>query len=353
MGQIVKARSPITLRQKKNIARNSAHKTVRKAATHKGATKAYHQKSKTKRKNSSLKEQIVDLSSTQKSKTQKAKTSGTQKPPDKKINPNKTKTKAVNRKITKPPDKKANKLRKKIPKPNVSKQVRRKNIKKTDNNQNNLRDIPFIFQHKADNILYYTQSSEDTSLLLNDHRLSSETPIAPKSFVPISVVREPLSEYMILQKKRKQKQSVSQAQPSDEVNTLHGENSPISTDNNIKNENNASQSIHIKNITSEEISKTKSFTDKASSDDRPLPRSSSLVTAQQGPLHILAYWLRTSRYKLLNIFKFNKAYEQAQKKRSKADILNEIAGLRAENAMLRRKLGKSTMPNGRKKFEKA
>ena len=213
--------------------------------------------------------------------------------------------KNARKKLNKPPDKRTQiSSKRKTPRKNKSQEAFAKHT-------------PFILIPKATNILYYTKSSDDTSpdiaSPIDDIFPSLGTPPKPQSFAPIIAVRDPLAEMAILQRTHKK--------------TGKHINAPI---------NDAPAMLHIENIANV---------------DKPLPRSSSLTISGQGPLHIMAYWLRTSRYKLLNIFKNNKAEKEVQKKRSKADILNEIAGLRAENAMLRNKLNKRPMPFGRKKFE--
>ncbi len=311
MGQTVKARGPITKRPE----RNTSHKTARKLAAKHSAQnrntsstqKRPPKKSSQKFKKQSIKKQITDLSS-----SQNLKTDETTKPPDKK-------TKASIKKA-------ASKQR--APK----KIARKKNIisqsnknKKTKNSQKTpikIESIPFILEHKADNILYYTQSGEDTSLISEENWLKSDTPIKPKSFAPISAIRDPLAEYMMLRKEKEKNQLKNIELPK--ANS-EKKLSPLPT-----------SSLHIENI---------------ASSNAPLPRSSALTVTSEGPLHILAYWLRTSRYKLLNIFKRKAHNKETLKKRSKADILNELAGLRAENAMLRKRLDKKPMPFGRKKFD--
>lgn len=229
--------------------------------------------------------------------------------------------KNAQKKLSKPPDKKTKTLSK------------RKTQLKTKSKTACAKHTPFILIPKATNILYYTKNRDDNSHIsepsafssLNitpqiDHILPrSEPSPKPKSFSPITAVRDPLAELIILQRAHKK----AKKQKSSNCKVMI---------------NDAPSMLHIENIIDV---------------DKPLPRSSSLAISGQGPLHIMAYWLRTSRYKLLNIFKSKKAEKEAQKKRSKADILNEIAGLRAENAMLRKRLGKKLMPNGRKVFEKA
>ncbi len=276
MGQAVKARKAVTQRRPKNIKRNSAHKNARKAEAQKNITKRNKSKSG--------------------------------KPPDNKSSEMMIEDHPI------APKKRSKKSRKKT---TLNKQPKNKttHIKNKKNVELQTPKIDFIMEHRADNILYYTQSCEDFSLFGNDKHDKSETPIIAKSFAPLPAVREPLSEYIILQKKRKIQQShIDHKEPP-----------------HIKNHNAA---IHIEDI---------------SDPSKPLPRSASLTVSNSGPLHILAYWLKTSRYKILNIFK--REGKEAVKKRSKADILNELAGLRAENAMLRKKLNKKQMPFGRKKFD--
>lgn len=197
---------------------------------------------------------------------------------------------------------------------------------KSQNIESVPQNIEFIMTQKADNILYYSQSSEDLSLIENDITDKFKTPITPKSFAPIPAVREPLSEYIMLRKQRDKQIIISQNKNN---------NPKIASD---RKTSSAPNTLHIEKI---------------SNAVKPLPRSNAPIVANQGGLHALAFWLRTSRYKLIAMFKRNKEEKEAQKKRTKADILNEIAGLRAENAVLRKRLGKSVMPNGRTKFEKA
>ena len=268
MEQAAKAQKAITQRRPKNIQRNSAHNNARKDA-----------------RKDAVKNSFV-----------KRKKGNSDKPPINKP------SKIVIEKRSKTLNKQSKKL--------TSNTVKRRRSKSRPQSQ--IPKIDFIMQHRADNILYYTQGCENYLLFSDDRHCKSKTPIVVKSFAPLPAVREPLSEYIMLQRKRKAEQSAQDrdSKKTDNTAILNGQKSDPS---------------------------------------KPLPRSTSPTLSNAGALEILANWFRISHYKILNIFNYQT--QETIKKRSKADILNEIAGLRAENAMLRKKLNKKLMPFGRKNFE--